>query len=66
MWRYRDWVIKSFNNDKPFDQFVREQIAGDELDPHNPDAVVATAYWRLYLYEYNQRDVRGHWRAIID
>jgi len=66
MWRYRDWVIQSTNNDKPFDQFVREQIAGDELDPHNPDAVVATAYWRLYLYEYNQRDVRGHWRAIID
>ena len=66
MWRYRDWVIKSFNDDKPFDQFVREQIAGDELDPGNPDAVVATAYWRLYLYEYNQRDVRGHWRAIID
>lgn len=66
MWRYRDWVIRSFNSDKPFDQFVREQIAGDELDPHNPDAVVATAYWRLYLYEYNQRDVRGHWRAIID
>ena len=66
MWRYRDWVIQSFNNDKPFDQFVREQIAGDELDPDNPDAVVATAYWRLYLYEYNQRDVRGHWRAIID
>lgn len=66
IWRYRDWVIRSFNNDKPFDQFVREQIAGDELDPHNPDAVVATAYWRLYLYEYNQRDVRGHWRAIID
>jgi hypothetical protein len=66
MWRYRDWVIQSFNNDKPFDQFVREQIAGDELDPQNPDAVIATAYWRLYLYEYNQRDVRGHWRAIID
>ncbi len=66
MWRYRDWVIRSLNDDKPFDQFVREQIAGDELDPHNPDAVVATAYWRLYLYEYNQRDVRGHWRAIID
>lgn len=66
MWRYRDWVIDSFNKDKPFNQFVSEQIAGDELDPGNPDAVVATAYWRLYLYEYNQRDVRGHWRAIID
>ncbi|MHC4878806.1 MAG: DUF1549 domain-containing protein [Planctomycetota bacterium] len=66
MWRYRDYVIRSFNDDKPFDQFVAEQIAGDELDPDNPDAVTATAYWRLYLYEYNQRDVRGHWRAIID
>jgi hypothetical protein len=66
MWRYRDWVIQSFNKDKPYDQFVREQIAGDELDPNNPDAVVATAYWRLYLYEYNQRDVRGHWRAIVE
>ena len=66
LWRYRDWVIRSFNDDKPFDRFIAEQIAGDELDPNNPDAVVATAYWRLYLYEYNQRDVRTHWRAIID
>ncbi len=66
MWRYRDYVIKSFNDDKPFDQFVREQIAGDELDPDNPEARVATGYWRLYLYEYNQRDVRTHWQAIID
>ena len=66
MWRYRDWVINSFNADKPFDRFVQEQIAGDEIDPDNPDAVVATAYWRLYLYEYNQRDVRTHWQAIID
>lgn len=66
LWRYRDWVIRSFNDDKPFNQFIAEQIAGDELDPDNPDAVVATAYWRLYLYEYNQRDVRTHWRAIID
>ena len=66
MWRYRDYVIRSFNEDKPFNRFVAEQIAGDELDPDNPDAVTATAYWRLYLYEYNQRDVRGHWRAIID
>ena len=30
-WRYRDYVVRSFNNDKPYDQFVREQIAGDEL-----------------------------------
>ena len=36
-WRYRDWVVKSFNDDKPYDRFVREQIAGDELWPDNLD-----------------------------
>src|SRR6185295_19127823 len=34
-WRYRDYVVRSFNADKPYDQFVREQIAGDELEPQN-------------------------------
>ena len=33
MWRYRDYVIRSFNEDTPYDRFVREQLAGDELDP---------------------------------
>lgn len=66
MWRYRDYVVKSFNADKPLAQFIREQIAGDELDPQNPDALTATGYWRLYLYEYNQRDARTHWQAILD
>ena len=37
-WRFRDYVIDAFNRDKPFDQFVREQIAGDELDPNDPRA----------------------------
>ena len=32
-WRYRDYVIRSFNADKPYDRFVREQLAGDEIDP---------------------------------
>src|SRR4029077_6860721 len=40
-WRYRDYVIKSFNSDKPYNQFVREQIAGDELYPNNPEALIA-------------------------
>src|SRR6188768_308864 len=43
-WRYRDYVIKSFNADKPYDRFVREQIAGDELFPREPDALVATGF----------------------
>ena len=44
-WKYRDYVIRSFNADKPFDQFVQEQIAGDELWPDDPHAVVATGLY---------------------
>jgi hypothetical protein len=43
-WRYRDYVIRSFNADKPYDQFVIEQLAGDEADPDNPDALIATGF----------------------
>jgi hypothetical protein len=43
-WRWRDYVIRSFNADKPFDRFVKEQIAGDELYPDDPDAITATGF----------------------
>ena len=43
-WPYRDYVIRSFNDDKPYDRFVAEQIAGDVLDPGNPQALVATGF----------------------
>ena len=43
-WRYRDYVIRAFNADKPYDRFVREQIAGDELTPDDPDALLATGF----------------------
>ena len=43
-WRYRDYVIRSLNADKPFDRFVEEQIAGDELFPGDLDALVATGF----------------------
>lgn len=43
-WRYRDYVVGSFNADKPYDRFVREQLAGDELWPSEPEAIVATAF----------------------
>ena len=46
-WRYRDYVIRSFNDDKPFNQFVIEQIAGDELRPEDPEAVIATGMLRM-------------------
>ena len=45
-WRYRDYVIRSFNRDKPYDEFLKEQIAGDLLpDAHsNPDRLTATGF----------------------
>ena len=43
-WRYRDFVIRSLNQDMPFDQFVRLQLAGDQLKPDDPWAVVATGF----------------------
>lgn len=45
-WRYRDYVIDSFNADKPYGRFVREQLAGDEIDPENPEAWIATGFCR--------------------
>jgi hypothetical protein len=45
-WRYRDYVIDAFNRDKPYDQFIKEQIAGDEMFPGNKEALVATGYLR--------------------
>ena len=46
-WRFRDYIIRSFNSDKPFDQFVREQIAGDEIGPSDPDCLTASVFHRL-------------------
>jgi hypothetical protein len=43
-WPYRDWLIRAFNEDKPYARFVREQIAGDVLFPADPQAMVATGY----------------------
>ena len=43
-WRYRDYVVDSFNKDKPYDRFLREQIAGDELYPGSHEALVATGF----------------------
>ena len=56
-WRYRDYVIDAFNRDKPYDRFVREQLAGDELFPTDPAALTATGFLRHSPYEYNAVDV---------
>ncbi len=56
-WRYRDYVVRSFNEDKPYDEFIRQQIAGDELDPDNPEAIVATGYLRMGPWELTGMEV---------
>jgi len=43
-WPYRDYVIRAFNDDKPYSQFIREQLAGDVLKPNDPDGIVATGF----------------------
>jgi len=46
-WRYRDYVIDSFNQDKPFDRFLVEQIAGDEIEPESHECLTASIFHRL-------------------
>ena len=65
-WRYRDYVIKAFNENKPYDRFVKEQIAGDELWPKDPDARVATAFNRHYPDESNARVLMQRRQEILD
>ena len=56
-WRYRDYVIRSFNADKPYDQFIREQLAGDELKPGDPDHLIATGFLRMGPWEHTAMSV---------
>lgn len=46
-WRFRDYVISAFNQDRPFDRFVREQLAGDEIEPSNRELQIAAGFHRL-------------------
>lgn len=56
VWRYRDYVIQSFNSDKPYNQFVTEQLAGDELPDAAPDSIVATGFYRLGRWDDEPAD----------
>ncbi|MCA9083560.1 MAG: PSD1 domain-containing protein [Planctomycetaceae bacterium] len=50
-WRYRDYVIRAFNKDLPYDQFIREQLAGDEIDPNDPEKRIAVGFLRMGPWE---------------
>jgi hypothetical protein len=56
VWRYRDYVIRAFNNDKPYDRFIREQLAGDELDRVTPETIIATGFYRIGLWDDEPAD----------
>jgi hypothetical protein len=62
-WRYRDYVINAFNSDKPFDEFVRQQIAGDELQPYSDENLIATGFLAAARISSNEED---KWRQRND
>ena len=56
VWRYRDYVIRSFNADKPYDRFVKEQLAGDEIADGGNDGLLATGFYRLGIWDDEPTD----------
>ena len=65
-WRYRDYVIKAFNEDRPYDRFLKEQLAGDELYPDNPEAIIATGYARLGNWDELSTDHPQRWQDYLN
>jgi len=66
VWRYRDYVIKSFNQDKPYNRFVAEQIAGDELPEKTADSQIATGMLRLMPWDDEPADRKQHFFDVMD
>jgi len=56
IWKYRDWVIRSLNEDKPYDRMILEQLAGDELPDASREQVIATGYYRLGQWDDEPAD----------
>lgn len=66
-WMYRDYVIRALNADKPYDQFVREHLAGDELDTVTDDSITATAYYHIGAWDDEPADKRqAEWDEYDD
>lgn len=62
-WRYRDWVVRAFNHDLPYDRFIRAQIAGDEISPYSDDNLIATGFLAAARLSSNEED---RWRQRND
>jgi len=56
IWKYRDYVIRAFNQDKPYDRFIMEQLAGDELSDRDADSITATGFYRLGIWDDEPAD----------
>ena len=65
LWRYRDYVIRAFNEDKPYDEFVRQQIAGDEIDEGDVENLIATSFLRMGPWEQTGMSVFKSTRSVI-
>ncbi len=68
-WRYRDYVVNAFNSGKPYDRFVQEQLAGDELFPGDKDALVATGFHRagpIHLVGGNQDEEMNRQEVLTE
>jgi hypothetical protein len=65
-YQFRDWVVRALSADLPYDVFVRRQLAGDELEPDNPEALVATGLERLGPDEYNAANLEQRRQEILD
>ena len=77
-WRYRDYVIKALNQDKPYDRFLIEQLAGDETEERDYDSLIATSFYRIgprvrfrekdnpyYRYEYMDDLIRTTFQGFM-
>ncbi|MCA9059617.1 MAG: DUF1549 domain-containing protein, partial [Planctomycetaceae bacterium] len=60
VWPWRDWVIDAFNSDKPYDRFVIEQLAGDELPDSDESTVIATGMLRLGTWDDEPNDIEEY------
>jgi hypothetical protein len=69
-WRYRAWVIAAFNSDKPYDRFIKEQIAGDLMPSANPkqkaEQLIATGYLALGPKDHNERNPAQFVMDVVD
>jgi len=64
-WRYRDYLVRSFNADKPYNRFIIEQLAGDELDPADPEMLIATGFLRSGPWEHTGMSVAAVTRQLF-